>query len=139
MATKLWTSSRLITTNLGMVGNALISSKASLEHCCNALKHVPTHFGHIANMFTFKDSVGGSEGVWLPNSGHHVVSSRQIWAWLEMLMYYRKNSFEHYSNALIMSPLILATEYLQAQNNTAVSLNVCLQLQMVCMFSCLCG
>ena len=46
MATKLWTSSRLITTNMCMVGNVLISSKNYLEHCCNAIKPDPTHFGH---------------------------------------------------------------------------------------------
>ena len=42
MATKLWTSSRLITTNLCMVGNPLTSIKNSFEHpfrtvCCECM------------------------------------------------------------------------------------------------------
>ena len=45
MATKLWTPSLLITTNLCMVENTLVSIKNYLDNCCNALINVPTHFG----------------------------------------------------------------------------------------------
>ena len=45
MATKLWTSSRLITTNLCMVENPLVSIKNSLEHRYNALIKCPHSYG----------------------------------------------------------------------------------------------
>ena len=144
VATKLWTSSRLITMNLCMVGNDLISSKNYLEHCCNTsltthmdqrkssrsrtqlevrrgcghqtLDIISSHHNESVqvgnalissknylehrcnalikcphsfwpqNICTLKDSVGGKKGVWPPNSGHHLVSSQQICAWLEILL-----------------------------------------------------
>ena len=103
MATKLGTSSRLITTNLCMVGNPLTSIKNSLEHCCNALIKCPHSYGP-KKIFTLKDTVGGREGVWPPNSGHHLVSSQQICAWLEILLFLHKNYLEHCCNALIKCP-----------------------------------
>ena len=87
---KLWTSSRLITTNLCMVGNPLVSIKNSLEHCCNAIIKCPPSYGP-KKIFTLKDRVGGREGVWPPNSGHHLVSSQQICAWLKILSFPSKS------------------------------------------------
>ena len=85
MATKLWTSSRLITTNLCMVENPHVSIKITLEHHCNALLKCHRSFWP-QNIFTLKETVGRREGVWPPNHGHHLVSSQQICAWLEILL-----------------------------------------------------
>ena len=82
-------SSCLITTNLCMVKNPLVSIKITLEHRCNALLKCPHSFWP-QNIFTLKDTVGGREGVWPPNSGHHLVSSQQICAWLKILLFLSK-------------------------------------------------
>ena len=118
MATKLWTSSRLITTNLCMVENPLVSIKIYLEHCCNALIKCPHSFWP-KKIFTLKDTVAGREGVWPPNSGHHLVSSQQICTWLEIL--------------LLLSKTLLSIPSEQCAVSVCVCLWVC-----VCVFACLC-